>query len=305
MNPIDEVAVSTAAFPRLPIEQVLRGYVDAGITRAELSGGLHDPDMLTTLRRCRRFISLTLHNYFPVPVEPFVLNLASGDATVRRRSIDHVRTALRWSSELGSDVYAVHAGFLFDPDPSQLGKPIDPAALSPRDEAIDRFVESVGILAAQSDRSGVRLLIENNVLSAANYRNFGGNPFLMAEAEEIRAVLGRIGSNVGLLMDVGHLWVTAASLGLDAAEQLRWCDDLIGGYHFSENDGSADTNQPLSVGGWYRPLLRNRVAYRVVEVYGSEMSELSRQRELVVRSGLSSMTKSDPVVADPPEPETS
>lgn len=284
MKVVDEVAVSTAAFPGLSVAEVLRGYADVGITRAELSGGLHDPEMLAVLRRCRRFISLTLHNYFPVPAVPFVLNLASEDAAILQRSKEHVRTALRWSSELGAEVYAVHAGFLFDPDPTQLGKPIDPSRLSSRSGAIDRFVEVIGGLAVEADRLGVRLLIENNVLSSANYRNFGSNPFLMAEAAEIGEVLGRLGSGVELLMDVGHLRVTATSLGLDVVEQLQRCGSLIGGYHFSENDGYADTNQRLSGCGWYQSLLRDDVAYRVVEVYGLEMPELSRQRVRVARS---------------------
>ena len=93
-----------------------------GINNIELSGGCYDADQLTNLKKFKNKINFQIHNYFPPPAEPFVFNLASLSPDIIKRSLDHVETALQFSLELDCQRYSFHAGFLIDPQVSELGR---------------------------------------------------------------------------------------------------------------------------------------------------------------------------------------
>ena len=110
--------------------------------------------------------------------------------------------------------------------------------------------------------------------------DFGEDPFLFTQAREITNFLSDLPS-VGLLLDVGHLKVTAETLRLDRAEFMNQCKPYIKGYHLSENNGLADTNQPLTETSWFWPYLDQELDYFTLEVYGVAEQELVKQIDLV------------------------
>ena len=57
-----------------------------------------------------------VHNYFPIPKDPFILNIASFNPGIRLRSIKHIKKAIDFCSEVGANLYTFHPGFLTDPD---------------------------------------------------------------------------------------------------------------------------------------------------------------------------------------------
>ena len=65
-----------------------------------------------------------IHNYFPAPKSPFVLNLASRNKLILKKSIDHCKKNILLSSKFNLPFYAAHAGFCIDPDINTLGKKI-------------------------------------------------------------------------------------------------------------------------------------------------------------------------------------
>ena len=95
-----------------------------GIMEIELSGGIYSESLLDDLLNLSSKINFQIHNYFPPPKKPFVLNLGSLDVEVGMKSYEHVKRALEWCSKLGSDHYSFHAGFLCDLKVNELGKKI-------------------------------------------------------------------------------------------------------------------------------------------------------------------------------------
>ena len=61
-----------------------------------------------------------VHNYFPIPKESFVLNIASLDKDIRMRSIEHVKKAINFCIEIDAELYTFHPGFITDPKGSNL-----------------------------------------------------------------------------------------------------------------------------------------------------------------------------------------
>jgi len=255
-------------------------FAEVGLQAVELSGGLHDSTQLSELKKLRSKINFQVHNYFPPSSEPFVFNLASLNREVSLRSYKHVETAMHWALELERPVYSFHAGFLLDPQVNELGKRILNRELFDREQALRVFVEQINELAETARKYGVVLLIENNVLSANNYREFGADPFLMTTAKECIYVMQNTPSNVNLLIDVAHLKVSAQSRQFDPVDFLQSCEPWIQAYHLSDNDGTRDSNEPVTPGSWFWPHLKRGLDYYSLEIYHVEPSQLIHQYTL-------------------------
>lgn len=274
------IFISTGGQKNQTASQACRYFEKSGILNIELSGGLFAERQLSELIRLKRNLSFQIHNYFPPPKDPFVFNLASLDPVVSSRSFEHVINAMQWSVELSRPIFSFHAGFLLDPQVNELGRRVSKKTLFSREESLLRFIERVNNLAEIAKSLGVKLLIENNVLSLNNYVEFGSDPFLMTSASECIRVMRSVPKNVQLLIDVAHLKVSSNVLSFDPVQFLSECDPWIGGYHLSDNDGTRDSNESIAVNSWFWPHLKSNLDYYSLEVYGLHPDELFKQLKL-------------------------
>lgn len=271
------IFVSTGGVRNRSAWQTSLQFFEAGLQAIELSGGRPEQNQLIELKRLQSQVHFQVHNYFPPPSKPFVFNLASLNQETSQRSFEHVKTAMQWSLELERPVYSFHAGFLLDPKISELGERISNIELFDRKQAFSAFLDQVNNLAEKARQQGVSLLIENNVLSANNYHEFGSNPFLMVTAEECVHVMKNTPKNVNLLIDVAHLKVSACSLQFDPIEFLLKCDPWIRAYHLSDNNGKSDNNEPVTTDSWFWPYINRDLDYYSLEIYNVEHSHLLQQ----------------------------
>lgn len=276
------IYISTGGFGKKSAYQTTLDFIDEGILGVELSGGLYEANIKTKLHSLHSTVSFQIHNYFPPPEKSFVLNLATLDQEIASTTLAHMKKAIRWSAELGQSVYSFHAGFLIDPKVEELGKKVRPRTLFSREECLLKFIERVNLLDEYAQSLGVKILIENNVLSAKNLTVFKVNPFLMTTADECTYVMRQTSENVQLLVDVAHLKVSARSLGFDPIDFLTSCHESIAAYHLSDNDGASDSNEPVSVDSWFWAYLRRDLKYYSLEIYGISPSELVKQRDLAI-----------------------
>jgi len=274
------IYVSSAGIKNQPAWKTCVDLFNHGINNIELSGGCYDPDQLINLKKLKNKINFQVHNYFPPPAESFVFNLASLSPDISKKSLDHVETALQFSIELGCQRYSFHAGFLLDPQVSELGRSIKNRELYDRDEASKIFMDNVNIIADKASKMGISLLIENNVLSSKNFAEFKCNPLLMTEAEECITIMNNSPSNVNLLLDLAHLNVSSKTIGFDKEVFLTKCSKYIGAYHLSDNNELEDSNNSISKKSWFWKHLKNSIDYFSLEIYGLNAIELNEQFKL-------------------------
>ncbi len=259
--------ISTGGFNRIPAYKSVRKLINYGAKNIELSGGIYCSENLKKLKSQKQKINFQIHNYFPPPKIPFVFNLASQNPLIAARSLKHVETAIRNCKEIGSDYYSFHAGFLCDIEIDELGKVVKKKKLFDRRKSINIFIKRISKLAALAKKNKVTLLVENNVLSKKNLKEFNANPFLMCEPIESCKIAKRFPPNVKLLVDVAHLKVSAKTLNFDPKIMFQKCNKYIGGYHLSDNDGKSDTNKPFFDNAWFWKYLNKNLNYFSVEVY--------------------------------------
>lgn len=276
-----ELAVSTIAFKGQSPEEILRIGKEEGLF-LEFSTGF--PPESDPIAHYRSYPHRKMpHNYFPPPEDPFVLNLASADEGVRKRSIEHCKQGLRLTAEADGPFFAAHAGFCLDPKPEELGEPFDIPADIPREEYMDRFLDSIQKILTTAKQEGIPFLIENNVLAPFNLPEDGTNPLLCCDPKELLRVREAIGEeeHFGLLLDTAHFKVSAHTLDFPLNE-VNSLKPFIKGVHHSDNDGKADSNEKLSPDYWFLPYLHTfKELVHVLEVEGISLEEVREELELL------------------------
>lgn len=275
------IYLSTGGFHENTFLEVASKFDESLVKGLELSSGKYTDSLLSDLDSVNNRFSIALHNYFPVPKEPFVFNLASCNPEILVKSMQHAKNAITLSAKFGCPFYSFHAGYLLDPKVDELGKTIKEKKLLDRNVGLKQFIKNVNELACYAKELNVELLIENNVLSKNNYNSFKTNPLLMVDAIETEQIFNEVKDNVHLLIDVAHLKVSANSLGFCPNDYLRTFKSITHGYHLSDNDGTEDSNQPFYTNSWFWSEIRKDLDYYSIEVYDQDILSLENQYRLV------------------------
>lgn len=219
-----------------------------------------------------------IHNYFPPPKDSFVLNLSSANREILKKSINQCKKAMDLCAEFGVPFFSVHAGFLADLKPGDLGanKKIDISQYIDRESGLSIFKNSIEILLAYGSRREVGLLIENNVVNKANLVNGKNESCLMVEKEEILTCMELFDSRyLGLLVDVGHLNVTANLLNFNRFDFLKDLGRYIRAFHLSANNGIQDQHLPFGKNEWFLPILQQEEFKKIPKILEFNKSVLT------------------------------
>ncbi len=275
------IYISTGGFKELSADKTSEKFFENGITEIELSGGVYEPNLIENLSNLiNRGMKFQLHNYFPPPEKPFVLNLASNDTEIQKLSLNHVFKAIQSCGKLKSNTYSFHSGFLCDFKVSEIGKKINKRALYNREKSKNIFQENIIKISEVAKKNGINIMIENNVLSRKNIEEFKGNPFLMCDPEETKEIAKNLPNNVSLLVDVAHLKISSNSLNFKIEDFFSNCNSFIKGYHLSDNDGLSDTNGKISKNSWFWNYLNKDLNYYSLEIYKESFDVLNKTKNL-------------------------
>lgn len=290
----DRIFVSSGAFQAPSLSGVLAECNGCSVENLELSSGLHveSSEHASIVEQCSGMRRLLVHNYFPPPKRPFTLNLASENDEIHQQSVDLARSAIDLCRLLNTPFYSIHAGIAIDLPPSLLGRPEEQTEFADsrkidRCHALSRFRETVVDLAGYAHTRGVGLLLENNVVTEEQVAGSRENPLLLADPIETRKFFEDMPSaaNVGLLLDLGHLRVSAQALSFDPQQAFVELLPYVGAFHVSWNDGVRDTNEPIPEDAWFLSELATVPQVPVVlEAYDLSCAEIEQQLVLLHRA---------------------
>lgn len=248
---MNNIYISSSCVRSSSVPYAVEILASEGFSHIELSGGgAYEEGLLQKLLTLQARYNLTLsaHNYFPPPKDgDFVLNLASLDSEIFTRSVAQIESALRFSHALGCGHFGFHAGFFLPLVPSELGEPSGRQRLKIYDKraCIEQFIKGYKMIETLAEELGITLYIENNVLSIANAAHYGSKELAMLLSfGDFVELERRIACR--LLLDVGHLQVSARTLGLDFQAELEQCLRVADYLHLSDNNALSDENAPLT-----------------------------------------------------------
>ena len=280
--------ISTNAFEQYDFNVILNVCKENGFKNIELSScKTYNQDVYNLLVELHNQDSFhfLLHNYFPPKDEPFVLNLASNDDHILKLSRQHCQYAIALSAKLGAPFYSVHAGHCYHARPDQLGQKIDKYDAFPIEQAREIFLESIQLLADYALKHGITLAIENHALAPFHLIEGKNELLLGVTAEDLLHVIERAQRhNLAILIDVGHLKVSARTLCFSPHEFMRDLSLYTRILHLSENSGDMDEHQILHEDSWFWEILSLsgfRDTFWVFEGIHCGLAEIMKQITLI------------------------
>jgi sugar phosphate isomerase/epimerase len=288
---INPVYISSASFKTRSTRELVNLALNNDLTHIELAGNLdYSDDMLNPIRASKERIKFLVHNYFPTPKHEFVLNLASKDPEIRRMSMELAENAIRLCVVLGSPFYSIKGGTVLDISMSDFNQPERQAELAAQqpinyEEAYRIFLDSIGTLNDYAKQWGVKLLIQNNLISPTHLRTGIKNQFLMVKADEFERLKNDISDdNLAFSIDLAHLEISSNALYFNKLYFLERLRSYIECLHLSDNDGQRDTNEPISPVSWFIPILKTFTSIpMVVDAYNLNPDQIVQQRDWVIR----------------------
>lgn len=274
------IYISTGQF-NLGFEESIKKINLAKIKNIELSCGKYVKDPIPKIIKLSKKYNLLIHNYFPRPKKDFVINLSSNNKIIKKLSYDHIKKNISLSAKIGAKFLSFHAGFLFDPNYTHLGKTFDLKKIQSRSDAINSFIHNVNKLSKYAEREKVNLLIENNVITKKNLIKFRCNPFLMTNTNETLKIMKKIHKNTYLLVDLAHLKISANTEKFSKINFLKKLDNWIYGYHFSDNDSINDTNKKIKIHSWFWKYIKKNLNYYSLEINFKKIPDIAEQYKLL------------------------
>jgi len=276
-----ELIVSTMAFSGKSVEEIVEEAAKQNFALEFSSGMPYKENMIDIFLNAP--VKKYIHNYFPAPKEPFVLNLASRNSEIRTQSISHCVKGLELAKQVDCKFYSVHAGFCIDPDHRELGKLFKEKTEVNKEENIKLFKDSLTKLLVRAEDLNVDLYIENNVAIKENLEYHGQNPFLCVDPDEIIRIIRDINHpRLKLLLDTAHLKVSSCTLKFDLDEAVNKLAKYVGALHHSDNQGLKDTNNQLSDNYWFNKHF-SMFSHKphVLEVKNLRTPEIKQNLELI------------------------
>ena len=243
---MNQLFISSSCVNANTIKESVINLAEAGFRKIELSGGTkyylgYENDLLEIKEKYK--LDYLLHNYFPPPQYPFVINLASKNDELYNKSINLCKSAIKLSKQLNCKKYGIHAGFLIDIKANEIGGELSLASLSNRNNALKRFATGWSELIKEADDE-VSLYVENNVFSMKNSKIYNhNNPLLFTDYNGYLELNEKI--NFTPLIDLAHLKVSCKVLKLDFVKQANKLLPLTDYIHISGNNGYSDQNKSI------------------------------------------------------------
>jgi len=194
------------------------------------------------------------HNYFPIPEEGFVVNIASNDDVIQDQSLKHIFRAIDFTADMGGELYTFHPGFRSDPDgAARTDKNYDFAFSqdlehASSDAATERMYASLDTIVAHARKRNVSIAIETEG-SVRHHRQL-----LMQQIEEFGRFMSRYSSQeVGINLNIGHLNLASKTFNFEPGDFVELVKSHVIAMELSHNLGTEDSHLPLEADQWYWP----------------------------------------------------
>jgi len=160
-----------------------------------------------------------------------------------KKSLNHLKKALKLTRLLDGQKFGLHAGFFVDRPVNEIGQRFGKSEIYDKKKALKRFIDGFQVL--KKKFSAIDLYIENNCYSESNGQVYGSEiPFMLLKFDDYKELQNEIDFN--LLLDIGHLMVSANTCGFDFNNELQAMFDSSDYIHISNNDTKHDQNLGLT-----------------------------------------------------------
>ena len=222
-----------------------------------------------------------VHNYFPIPKNSFVLNIASFNPEIRLMSINHIKKAIDFCLKIGAGLYTFHPGFLSDPKGSNLAKnnfdfqwdekQLEKASHTKAKELMFLALDEV-VKYAMSKRIKVAIESEGSVSKKDH--------LLMQQPKEYEEFMKNYSvDDIGVNLNIGHLNLAANAFNFNRSDFVDLIQKYIIAMELSHNDGKEDQHLPLESDAWYWNLIKDarfESKHKILEFRNTSIHDIAK-----------------------------
>ena len=276
----NNIFLSTTCFNEDSLEEIIKISRNNGITNLEISGGLEfiDEKKLLELFEKNIDINFRFHNYFPIPKNSFVINLASEKTA--KKSINNILKGIKFASQYGKKIFSFHAGLRFNPKVSSLGEEQLEYKILNSEISYNILEMSIRKIINQKIEDTI-VCIENNVVEKKNF-NQESNKYIFSDLTDSDFIKNLIKTyNIKVLLDVAHLKVSSKTLKFNPYKFIDEYYDSIFIAHLSDNNSINDEGSILKKESWFwKSIHWKNLKYISLEIKNADISTLKQQIEL-------------------------
>lgn len=196
-----------------------------------------------------------VHNYFPPARIPFYMNLASPNPIILKNTLKKIQSALKLCNILNSDLYSFHPGFRIEPNILPLtSDKLNKIKPLPYDKAFNIFVINLKKIINIAENLGIKIAVENHVATNQTSRFL----FLYSLIEFEKLFESINSENLGILLDFGHLKVTAHWLKFNKNEFIEGVKHRVFSVHVHENNSIIDEHKPIKKSSWFFKYIKKK-----------------------------------------------
>lgn len=245
--------ISTTFFPDdSKINDVLELCLMHGIKNIELGcNHIFEPDQANIVKKF--YCNYLVHNYFPVPKEGFVVNIASLDDKIYQRSVEHLFKSIEFCDLIKAKLYTFHPGFLTDPRGANFNTFNFDFQFQNRNldsknyqNAFERMLNAISQAVNYAHKLRVKIAMET-AGSTLNKEHL-----LMQRPEEYKHLFQYFSNKeLGINLNIGHLRLASNAYGFKIKKFVDLIADYLIAMELSHNEGVYDEHRPLIAGEWY------------------------------------------------------
>ncbi len=262
--------------------EIVDVMLNYGLAKIEL-GSIHCYESEVTSKLLAEPAQYLVHNYFPAPKKPFVVNIASLNDGIRQMSVEHILNSITFCKQIGASLYTFHPGFLSDPEGTttyETNFDFRFRSEKPRSGAYElafqRFIDAVGTITSHARSAGVQVAVESEgSVSKKDY-------LLLQRPEEFDRFFAAVPDPiVGINLNLGHLHLAANAFGFAHFELIDQIAYRIVAIEVSHNEGMEDEHRPLVEKAWYWAVVRDSRFFHVPVILETRKTSIETVRQMV------------------------
>ena len=198
-------------------------------------------------------LNYLVHNYFPVPKKQFVINIASLDKKIRKKSVNHIFKSINFSKSIKAKLYTFHPGFLTDPRGKNKNN-INYDFQWDNKKLLKKNYHKSWKIMISSLKKIVIYAKKKNVKIAIETEGSMNSPehLLMQKPNEFLKLMKIFHNNeIGFNLNIGHLNLASKYFKFDKLKLVNLVSPYVVALELSHNYGKNDDHLPLKKKAWY------------------------------------------------------
>jgi sugar phosphate isomerase/epimerase len=262
-------AISTTFLgDNLPLSEVLPACINLGFKSIELGSNHKYESDIGFVKQYK--VNYLVHNYFPTPKNSFVVNIASLDDDIRKKSVSHIKGSILYCEEIGAEIYTFHPGFVGDPStPVEHARSYDfnwnqeSILRVDKNKSADNMYVSLDEICKFCQGKNVKIAIETE----GSYSN-AARLHMQAPIEYENFFKNYSKNDIQINLNIGHLYLSSRFNKFSIDDFLTQIHERVIALELSHNNGLEDEHLPLVEDAWYWPIIfddRFNSSYKILE----------------------------------------